>query len=128
LLAESELMAFVATADADRARAFYRDTLSLTLIEEHAFALVFDSAGTTLRVQKVESVAPIPYTALGWRVADIHTSIRGLVERGVSFERFPGIDQDADGVWMTPDGIAVAWFKDPDGNMLSVSEEQEVNG
>jgi catechol 2,3-dioxygenase-like lactoylglutathione lyase family enzyme len=122
MLIDASLIAFVATANADLARAFYRDTLGLTLIDEHDFALVFDSAGTTLRVQKVASVAPIPYTALGWRVADVHASVRTFVERGVSFERFPGIEQDDDGVWITPDGIAVAWFKDPDGNLLSLSQ------
>jgi catechol 2,3-dioxygenase-like lactoylglutathione lyase family enzyme len=122
MLSDANLIAFVATANADRARAFYRDTLGLTLIDEHDFALVFESSGTTLRVQNVENVAPVPYTALGWRVADIHAVIRGLVERGVSFERFEGIDQDNDGVWITPDGIAVAWFKDPDGNRLSLSQ------
>ena len=122
MINDANLVAFVATANPDRARAFYRDTLGLTLIDEHDFALVFDSAGTTLRVQKVQSVAPIPYTALGWRVADVHASIHRLVERGVSFQRFPGIDQDDDGVWTTPDGIAVAWFKDPDGNLLSLSQ------
>ena len=126
MLTDANLVAFVATANPDRARAFYRDRLGLTLIDEHDFALVFDSAGTTLRVQKVQSVAPIPYTALGWRVADVHASIRSLVERGVSFQRFPGIDQDDDGVWTTPDGIAVAWFKDPDGNLLSLSQGLEV--
>ena len=128
MLPDSHLMGFVATANTDQARAFYRDTLGLTLIDEHAFALVFDSDGTTLRVQKVEQVAPIPYTALGWRVTDVHASVRALVERGVSFERFPGIDQDDDGVWITPDGIGVAWFKDPDGNLLSLSERSEDSG
>ena len=122
MINDANLVAFVATANPDRARAFYRDTLGLTLIDEHDFALVFDSAGTTLRVQKVQSVAPIPYTALGWHVADVHASIHRLVERGVLFQRFPGIDQDDDGVWTTPDGIAVAWFKDPDGNLLSLSQ------
>ncbi len=123
MLHSSDLIAFVATANADLAREFYRDVLGLTLIDEHAFALVFDSNGTRLRVQKVHTVSPIPYTALGWRVEDIHASILGLEDRGVSFERFEGLPQDDDGVWTTPDGIAVAWFKDPDGNLLSLSQE-----
>jgi catechol 2,3-dioxygenase-like lactoylglutathione lyase family enzyme len=128
VLGNSALMAFVATANADEARAFYRDVLGLTLVDEHPFALVFDSSGTTLRIQKVESVAPIPYTALGWRVDDIHASVHGLVERGVTFERFPGISQDDDGVWSNPFGVGVAWFKDPDGNLLSLSEGVEAGG
>ena len=123
MLQSSDLMAFVATANADLAREFYRDVLGLALIDEQPFALVFDSNGTTLRVQKVHTVSPIPYTALGWRVEDIHASISGLEDRGVSFERFEGMPQDDDGVWTTPDGGAVAWFKDPDGNLLSLTQE-----
>ncbi|HEX3244740.1 MAG TPA: VOC family protein [Chloroflexota bacterium] len=128
MLGNSALMAFVATANPDEARAFYRDILGLRLVDEHDFALVFDSSGTTLRIQKVESVAPVPYTALGWRVDDIHASVHDLVERGVTFERFPGISQDNDAVWSNPFGVGVAWFKDPDGNLLSLSEGLEARG
>lgn len=123
MLGQAALMAFVATANAEKARAFYGDQLGLTLIEDGPFGLVFDCGGTVLRIQKVETVAAIPYTALGWRVSDVPATVRGLVERGVLFERFPGIDQDEDGIWTTPDGTGVAWFKDPDGNLLSVSTD-----
>lgn len=115
-------MNFVATADATAARAFYEDSLGFRLIEDTPFALVFDLGGTQLRVQKVEAVAPVPYTVLGWEVDDIRQAVGGLVDAGVGFERFAFIDQDELGIWTTPDGAKVAWFKDPDGNLLSLTQ------
>ncbi len=122
MLTTSRLVCFVATADADRARAFYRDALGLALIEDGGYALVFDANGTQLRVQRVETVAPHPYTALGWEVDDVTASVRALAARGVAMARFPGLPLDADGIWATPDGSRVAWFHDPDGNTLSISQ------
>jgi len=122
MLNASRLVCFVATADADRARAFYRDALGLALIEDGGYALVFDANGTQLRVQRVEAVAPHPYTALGWEVDDVTASARALAARGVAMARFPGLPLDADGIWDTPDGSRVAWFHDPDGNTLSISQ------
>lgn len=122
MLNTSRLVCFVATADADRARAFYRDALGLALIEDGGYALVFDANGTQLRVQRVEAVAPHPYTALGWEVDDVTASVRALAARGVAMARFPGLPLDADGIWDTPDGSRVAWFHDPDGNTLSISQ------
>ena len=122
MLNTSRLVCFVATADADRARAFYRDVLGLALIEDGGYALVFDANGTQLRVQRVEAVAPHPYTALGWEVDDVTASVRALAARGVAMARFPGLPLDADGIWDTPDGSRVAWFHDPDGNTLSISQ------
>ena len=122
MLNASRLVCFVATADADRARAFYRDALGLALIEDGGYALVFDANGTQLRVQRVEAVAPHPYTALGWEVDDVTASVRALAARGVAMARFPGLPLDADGIWDTPDGSRVAWFHDPDGNTLSISQ------
>ena len=122
MLNASRLVCFVATADADRARAFYRDALGLALIEDGGYALVFDANGTQLRVQRVEAVAPHPYTALGWEVDDVTASVRALAVRGVAMARFPGLPLDADGIWDTPDGSRVAWFQDPDGNTLSISQ------
>ena len=115
-------MAFVATASAERARAFYADVLGLTLVEDSPYALVFDACGTMLRVQKVETLAAQPFTALGWDVLDLAATIDGLVARGVAFERYGFFEQDARGVWTTPDGSRVAWFKDPDGNTLSLTQ------
>ena len=122
MLNASRLVCFVATADADRARAFYRDALGLALIEDGGYALVFDANGTQLRVQRVAAVAPHPYTALGWEVDDVTAAVRALAARGVAMARFPGLPLDADGIWDTPDGSRVAWFQDPDGNTLSISQ------
>ena len=123
MLNTSRLVCFVATTDADRARAFYRDALGLALIEDGGYALVFGANGTQLRVQRVEAVAPHPYTALGWEVDDVTASVRALAARGVAMARFPGLPLDADGIWDTPDGSRVAWFHDPDGNTLSISQQ-----
>jgi uncharacterized glyoxalase superfamily protein PhnB len=115
-------MAFVATADAARSKAFYRDTLQLELVMEDDWALVFQANGTLLRIQKVGELVAAPFTALGWHVPDIAQSVAALIERGVSFERYPFLSQNDAGIWTTPDGAQVAWFKDPDGNVLSLTE------
>jgi len=116
-------MAFSATVDAERAKTFYRDQLGLKLVEDSPFALVFDAAGTMLRVQKVQQVREAQYTALGWQVSDIAAKVDELSKAGVKFEHygFPGVDER--GIW-TPPGSAtkVAWFKDPDGNILSLTQ------
>jgi catechol 2,3-dioxygenase-like lactoylglutathione lyase family enzyme len=115
-------MTFVATADAAKARAFYETTLGLTFVEDSPFALVFDLNGTMLRVQKVEALTPPPYTALGWQVSDIAAQVGDLSSRGVIFERYDWMPQDELGIWTTPEGSKVAWFKDPDGNLLSLTQ------
>ena len=122
MLNQSRLVCFVATADADHARAFYQGTLGLTLVEDGGYALVFDANGTQLRVQRVDAVAPHAYTALGWEVDDLTTTVRALAAKGLAAARFPGLPLDADGIWDTPDGSRVAWFHDPDGNTLSLSQ------
>lgn len=116
-------IAFVPITDPDRARAFYRDTLGLELIEDQLpFALVFRTGSIMLRATPVKSFTPHPFTVLGWRVTGINALAQKLTATGVVFERFPGMQQDEDGVWTTP-GAKVAWFKDPDGNLLSISEQ-----
>jgi catechol 2,3-dioxygenase-like lactoylglutathione lyase family enzyme len=124
MLAESVIMAFAATADAGQAREFYCGKLGLHEIEDSPFALVLSGGGTTLRVQKVAQVSPPPYTVLGWEVADIAATMRELAQRGIRFARFDGLPQDDNGLWTAPDGTRVAWFRDPDGNLLSLSEER----
>ena len=121
-LSQSSLVAFIATRDAARARAFYESTLGLRVIADSPFALVLDSRGTTIRIQKVETFTPHPFTSLGWTVADIAKSIDELRGRGVLFERYQTLPQDQAGIWTTPDGSKVAWFKDPDGNTLSLTQ------
>ena len=122
MLGASEVMAFVATKDAAKARQFYEGILGLRFVADEQFALVFDLHGTMLRVQKVDSVVVAPNTVLGWRVGDIKGTARGLAARGVTFERYEGVEQDALGVWTSPIGARVAWFKDPDGNTLSLTQ------
>jgi catechol 2,3-dioxygenase-like lactoylglutathione lyase family enzyme len=122
VLSEASVMSFVATAKPEAARAFYENVLGLTFIEDTPFALVFDLHGTMLRIQKVPRVVATTYTALGWHVADIREAVRELTEAGVTFEWFDGMPQDDLGIWATPDGSAVAWFKDPDGNILSLAQ------
>jgi uncharacterized glyoxalase superfamily protein PhnB len=115
-------MAFLATTDAVRALEFYRDTLGLELVSDDEWALVFHAGGTLVRIQKVHALVPAPFTALGWHVPDIAEAVRLLEQRGVAFERYTFLAQDDAGIWTTPDGAKVAWLKDPDGNVLSLSE------
>jgi catechol 2,3-dioxygenase-like lactoylglutathione lyase family enzyme len=122
LLASCDLVAFVGVADLDRARAFYVDTLGLQLVEDNPAALVIDGNGTTLRVTLVPAPQQAGYTVLGWTVPDVRAAIAALSARGVIFEHFPGLEQDADGAWTSPGGALVAWFKDPDDNVLSLTQ------
>jgi len=122
-LSDQSLIGFVATSDADRAKKFYRDMLGLPLVsDEMPFALVFDAHGTILRVTIVEKVIPAGYTVLGWQVPDIIAAAKALSEAGVRFERYQGMGQDELGIWSSPGGAMVAWFKDADGNTLSISQ------
>jgi len=121
-LRTSELIAFMPTTDLARARVFYEKGLGLPIAGDSPIACTFDANGTTLRVIAVEKIASAPYTVLGWNVTDIEASIRELTSRGVVFERIEGIDQDELGVWRSPGGARVAWFKDPDDNTLSLTQ------
>ncbi len=122
MLRDAHVMAFVATANPDRARAFYENVLGLAFRADEPSALVFEANGTMLRVQKVREVPRAQFTILGWRVDDIREAIRGLAEKGAVFAKFEGFGQDDLGIWTAPDGTKVAWFKDPDGNILSLTE------
>lgn len=121
MLSTEKLVAFVSTTNADRARAFYRDKLGLRLVSEDNFALVFDSGGAPLRVSLAQEVIPAKYTVLGWDVKDLRAAVSNLKKAGVTCEIFGFFKQDDLGIWTAPDGDQVAWFKDPDGNLLSVS-------
>ena len=121
-LPTSELIAFMPTTDLVAARVFYEKGLGLPLAGESPIACTFNANGTTLRVIAVEKIPEAPYTVLGWNVVDIEASIRELTSRGVVFEDFDGVDQDELGVWRSPGGARVAWFKDPDGNTLSLTQ------
>ncbi|HEV1286576.1 MAG TPA: VOC family protein [Bryobacteraceae bacterium] len=121
MLSTEKLVAFVSTTNADRARAFYRDKLGLRLVSEDNFALVFDSGGAPLRVSLAQEVIPAKYTVLGWDVKDLRAAVLNLKKAGIACEIFGFFKQDDLGIWTAPNGDQVAWFKDPDGNLLSVS-------
>jgi catechol 2,3-dioxygenase-like lactoylglutathione lyase family enzyme len=121
MLSSAKIMAFVSTTSADKARAFYRDTLGLKMVSEDNFALVFDCGGTHLRVALAQEVSPAKYTVLGWEVKDMPAKVAEMAKAGVKFEVFGFFKQDELGIWTAPGGTLVAWFKDPDGNLLSVS-------
>jgi catechol 2,3-dioxygenase-like lactoylglutathione lyase family enzyme len=121
-LGSADVMTFVATSDMPAARAFYERALGLRVSGQSPIACVFDANGTTLRVVAVEEPTIAPYTVLGWIVSDIAATIRELTARGVDFARFDGMDQDELGIWNAPGGTSVAWFKDPDGNVLSLTQ------
>ncbi len=122
MLQSAGLVAFAASADLDRSREFYQDILGLTLVSRDDFACVFDAAGTVLRVTAVPEPARAVYTVLGWEVPDITATASGLAGRGVTFLRYDVMSQDADGIWTAPGGARIAWFPDPDGNILSLTQ------
>jgi catechol 2,3-dioxygenase-like lactoylglutathione lyase family enzyme len=122
-LSKYKIVAFVTIVDVERAKGFYRDTLGLTLIsEEPPFALVFDANGIMVRLGMGKELPGVQGTVLGWQVPKIGIAVRELEDAGVRFERFDGLEQDEKGVWKSPTGAKVAWFRDPDGNILSISE------
>jgi catechol 2,3-dioxygenase-like lactoylglutathione lyase family enzyme len=121
MLGSIDIVAFVPTKDTERARAFYEGVLGLRFVKDDGFALVLDANGIMVRVAKAQ-FTPAPFTILGWQVSDIKKVVTGLQGKGVQFERFGFFEQDELGVWTAPTGDKVAWFKDPDGNVLSVSQ------
>ena len=115
-------MAFVPSTDLDRSRTFFESVLGLNVDEVTPYACVARSGTTTLRITLAEEWTPQQFTVLGWQVTDIERQVADLQSRGVQFERFGFFEQDALGIWTAPGGDKVAWFKDPDGNVLSVSQ------
>jgi catechol 2,3-dioxygenase-like lactoylglutathione lyase family enzyme len=122
VLGNCDIVAFAPTRDQARAVAFYRDTLGLPLVSQDNFAAVFDAHGTTLRVTNVPKLTPHPFTVLGWHVPDVAAAARQLIAKGIVFERYQGLDQNDLGVWTAPGGTQVMWFKDPDGNLLGLTQ------
>jgi catechol 2,3-dioxygenase-like lactoylglutathione lyase family enzyme len=121
MLGSINIVAFVPTKETEKARAFYEGVLGLRFVKDDGFAMEMDANGIMLRVTRAQ-FTPAPFTILGWQVNDIEKVAAGLQEKGVQFERFGFFEQDALGIWTAPTGDKVAWFKDPDGNILSVSE------
>jgi catechol 2,3-dioxygenase-like lactoylglutathione lyase family enzyme len=122
MLGSTKIVAFVPTSDYQKARAFYGGLLGLRVVSEDPFALVMDAHGIMLRITKVKDLKPQDFTILGWEVDDIEKFVAGLSEKGVEFMRFGFPGQDDRGIWTAPGGDKVAWFSDPDGNTLSLSQ------
>jgi catechol 2,3-dioxygenase-like lactoylglutathione lyase family enzyme len=122
MLGTTNIVAFIPTTDYAKARAFYEGILGLRFVTSDGHALVLDANGIMIRVTKVPEHQPRPFTILGWQVADIESVAAGLRGRGVTFERYGFPGQDDAGIWTAPTGDKVAWFKDPDGNTLSISQ------
>ena len=118
----NKVLTFVATRNPKAARVFYEQKLGLKFVADDGFALVFDIGGIMLRIATVKEFTPAQFTVLGFEVSAIEESVAELNAKGVSFERFPGLPQDKLGIWNAPGGAKVAWFKDPDGNILSLSQ------
>jgi catechol 2,3-dioxygenase-like lactoylglutathione lyase family enzyme len=123
MLGSEQLVAFVPTKDQKQARSFYQGTLGLSFVSEDSFAVVIDANGTRVRVANVPDFKPAQFTILGWQVSDIEQVVTELEAKGIVFERYGFKDQDERGIWSSPSGSKVAWFKDPDGNVLSVSAQ-----
>jgi catechol 2,3-dioxygenase-like lactoylglutathione lyase family enzyme len=121
MLGSTNVVAFVPTKDPEKAKAFYVDVLGLRFVKDDGFAMVFDANGIMVRVARAQ-FTPAPFTILGWQVSEIEQMARSLQEKGIQFERFGFFEQDPLGIWTAPTGDKVAWFKDPDGNMLSISQ------
>ena len=113
---------FLATASVVESKVFFEEVIGLNFVEETDFALVFSIGNGQLRIQKVEQVSPPPYTSMGWQVDDIEHVVGVLTDRGLAFERFDDFTQDDRGIWTSPSGAQIAWFKDPDGNTLSLTQ------
>jgi catechol 2,3-dioxygenase-like lactoylglutathione lyase family enzyme len=122
VLSKAHVIAFAATTKPEVALEFYRDRLGLTLVERSEYALVFRSGTTMIRVQRVVAFEPHEFTTLGWDVTDIRASVAELQGHGIEMMRVPFVEQDETGIWWTPNGDGVAWFKDPDGNTLSLTQ------
>jgi catechol 2,3-dioxygenase-like lactoylglutathione lyase family enzyme len=125
MLGSSPVVAFVPSRSPKKTREFYEGVLGLGFVSDDQFASVYDANGVMVRVVDVTSVEgfkPAPFTILGWSVDDAGKTVKGLRKKGVKFERYPGMEQDQLGIWTSPSGARIAWFKDPDGNVLSISE------
>jgi len=122
MLSLHRIKAFVSTTNPDKAREFYKDKLGLKLLSEDSFGMEFEAAGAHIRISVVEKLIPQPFTVLGWDTDDIISTISMMSEKGISFERYTFIEQDDSGIWTSPGGTRVAWFRDPDGNILSISD------
>jgi catechol 2,3-dioxygenase-like lactoylglutathione lyase family enzyme len=124
MLAAGKLIGFVPTKDSARSRDFYEGKLGFQFVSDDQFALVVKAGESTIRIAKAVKFTPAPYTVMGWEVIDVEAMVKWLNARGVIFEKYPFVDDQELGIWTTPNGDKVAWFKDPDGNVLSLSQHR----
>lgn len=122
MLVEPTITAFLPTIKQEQSKQFYLNTLKLKLISEDDYALEFEGGGVRLRITIVEEFTPHPFTVLGFKVEDITSQAKSLTKKGVEFERYQTFNQDDLGIWTSPSKARIAWFKDPDGNLLSLTE------
>jgi catechol 2,3-dioxygenase-like lactoylglutathione lyase family enzyme len=122
MLASGKMIGFVPTKDSKQAREFYEGKLGFQFVSDDPFALVMKAGETMIRVAKAKDFTPAPYTVLGWEVKNIEAIVASLKNSGVVFEKYPFVQDQELGIWTAPTGDKVAWFKDPDGNVLSVSQ------
>jgi catechol 2,3-dioxygenase-like lactoylglutathione lyase family enzyme len=125
MLASAKIVGFVSTKDYDKARAFYEGKLGFEFVSLDQYALVMSVGGHKIRIAKVRNFTPLQGTILGWEVQDIEAVVTWLTSRGVTTEKYPFVQDRERGIWTTPNGDKVAWFKDPDGNILSVSHHPQ---
>ena len=122
MLSAGKLIGFVPTKDPKRSREFYEGKLGFKFVSDDQFALVMQAGKSMIRIVKGAKFMPAQYTVMGWEVTDIEAMVKWLTGRGVAFEKYPFVQDQKSGIWTTPNGDKVAWFKDPDGNVLSLSE------
>jgi catechol 2,3-dioxygenase-like lactoylglutathione lyase family enzyme len=122
MLNAAKIIAFVPIRDSQKSRPFYEGVLGLRFVSDDPFALVMESNGTMVRLAKTPNFTPAGFTVMGWEVPKIEEEVAALQRKGVTFEKFPGLQQEESGIWAAPGGAKVAWFKDPDGNILSLSQ------
>jgi catechol 2,3-dioxygenase-like lactoylglutathione lyase family enzyme len=122
MLSTCPIIAFVPTRDATKARTFYEGVLGLRFVSDDDFAIVMDANGTMIRIVRVGEFTAMPFTILGWQVDDIDQAVAELTRKGLEFARYAYFEQSPEGIWTAPNGAKVAWFLDPDGNVLSVSQ------
>ena len=122
MLVEPTITAFLPTVNPERSKQFYIEVLGLKLVSEDAYALEFEGNGAALRITTVEKFTPYPFTVLGFKIEEIASQVKALNKKGIEFERYKFLEQDEWGIWTSPSKAKVVWFKDPDGNLLSLTE------
>jgi len=122
MLSDPKITAFIPTIQIGQARRFYKDVLGLELVSQDDYAIEFQGSGAILRITFVNEFKPHPFAVLGFKIDDINSQVKSLSEKGVAFEKYDSLEMNHLGIWIAPSKAKVAWFKDPDGNLLSLTE------